>query len=123
MRAPRIPTPPPVVLRWGTRLRIINPADGETLSEVAQADAEVVADVFLPALLTGNAVVYKPSELAPLTGLAIADLLHAAGVPDDAFRTVVGDGRTGAMLLEQPIDALCFTGSHATGVRVAAALA
>src|SRR3989454_6777285 len=83
----------------------------------------VGANVFLPALLTGNAVVYKPSELATLTGLAIADLLHAAGVPDDVFRTVVGDGRTGAMLLEQPVDALCFTGSHATGVRVAAALA
>jgi acyl-CoA reductase-like NAD-dependent aldehyde dehydrogenase len=83
----------------------------------------VGANVFLPALLTGNAVVYKPSELATLTGLAIADLLHEAGVPDDVFRTVVGDGRVGATLLERPIDAVCFTGSHATGVKVAAAVA
>jgi acyl-CoA reductase-like NAD-dependent aldehyde dehydrogenase len=83
----------------------------------------VGANVFLPALLTGNAVVYKPSEFATETGLAIAGLLHDAGVPEDVFQTVVGGGRVGGLLLEQRLDAVCFTGSHTTGVKVAAALA
>jgi len=83
----------------------------------------VGANVFLPALLTGNAVVYKPSELATLTGFEIGRLLHAAGVPDDVFRVVVGGGDVGAMLVAEPVDMVCFTGSHATGVKVAAAVA
>src|SRR5439155_13598918 len=83
----------------------------------------VGANTFLPALLAGNAVVYKPSELATLTGLAIADLLHEAGVPDAVFQALPGSGAVGAMLLDERIDAVCFTGSHATGVKVAAAVA
>jgi acyl-CoA reductase-like NAD-dependent aldehyde dehydrogenase len=83
----------------------------------------VGANVFLPALLTGNAVVYKPSEFATLTGLAIAELLHEAGVPEGVFQAVVGGGDVGAMLLEERVDAVCFTGSQATGRKVAAALA
>jgi acyl-CoA reductase-like NAD-dependent aldehyde dehydrogenase len=83
----------------------------------------VGANVFLPALLTGNAVVYKPSEIATQTGLAIAALLHEAGVPEDVFATVVGGGTAGVRLLEERLDAVCFTGSHATGVKVATALA
>src|SRR5947207_1129133 len=83
----------------------------------------VGANVFLPALLTGNAVLYKPSELATLTGLAIGELLHEAGVPADVFQALVGGGNVGAMLLEEPIDAVCFTGSYATGIKVAAAVA
>jgi len=83
----------------------------------------VGANVFLPALLTGNAVLYKPSELATLTGLAIADLLHEAGVPADAFQAVVGGGDVGAALIAEPVDAVCFTGSLATGRKVAAAVA
>ena len=53
----------------------------------------VGSNVFLPALLTGNAVLYKPSELTTLTGLAIADLLHRSGVPPAVFATVGGGGR------------------------------
>jgi len=83
----------------------------------------VGGNVFLPALLTGNAVLYKPSEYATLTGLAIADLLHESGVPRDVFQTFVGGGAVGAELLARPVDMVCFTGSHATGVRVAAAVA
>jgi acyl-CoA reductase-like NAD-dependent aldehyde dehydrogenase len=83
----------------------------------------VGANVFLPALLTGNAVLYKPSELATLTGLAIADLLHEAGVSEGAFQAVVGGASAGAALLEEAVDAVCFTGSLATGTRVAAAVA
>src|SRR3989442_3461181 len=79
----------------------------------------VGGNVFLPALLTGNAVLYKPSEYATLTGLAIARLLHESGIPRDVFQTLVGGGAVGALLLAQPVDMVCFTGSPATGVGVA----
>src|SRR3954451_23740768 len=70
----------------------------------------VGTNVFVPALIAGNAVLYKPSEYATLTGLHIADLLHAAGVPDDVFIAVIGDGATGSLLLRQPVDGVFFTG-------------
>jgi acyl-CoA reductase-like NAD-dependent aldehyde dehydrogenase len=77
----------------------------------------------LAALVAGNAVVLKPSELTPLVALELASLLHAAGVPADVFQVVVGDGSTGAALLRSPIDKLVFTGSVATGKRIATAAA
>ena len=79
----------------------------------------VGCNVIVPALLTGNAVLYKPSEYATLTGLEIGRLLHEAGVPQDVFAVVVGAGPVGAALLEQKVDGLFFTGSYATGVRIA----
>ena len=81
----------------------------------------VGSNVFVPALVAGNAVLYKPSEFATLTGLAIADMLHEAGVPRDVFIPVVGDGATGGALTRQPVDGIFFTGSYATGKRIAAA--
>ena len=83
----------------------------------------VGSNVFVPALIAGNAVLYKPSEHATLTGLAIRDLLHEAGVPSDVFIAVVGDGRVGTELLKQHVDGVFFTGSHATGTAIADALA
>jgi len=80
----------------------------------------VGANVFVPALLTGNAVLYKPSEFATLTGLHIAELLHEAGVPRDVFVPVVGGGATGAAILRQKLSGVFFTGSYATGKRIAA---
>jgi acyl-CoA reductase-like NAD-dependent aldehyde dehydrogenase len=82
----------------------------------------VGGNVFLPALLAGNAVLYKPSEYASLTGLEIARLLHEAGVPRDVFVPLIGGGAVGAALLDQPLDGLFFTGSHATGQRIAQAV-
>ncbi len=79
----------------------------------------VGSNVFVPALLAGNTVLYKPSEHATLTGLSIARLLHEAGVPDDAFISVVGGGAVGGALVEQPVDGVFFTGSYATGRRIA----
>jgi acyl-CoA reductase-like NAD-dependent aldehyde dehydrogenase len=81
----------------------------------------VGSNVFLPALVAGNAVLYKPSEFATLTGQHVAEMLHASGVPQDVFVTVVGTGKTGAALLRQPIDGVFFTGSYATGARIGAA--
>jgi acyl-CoA reductase-like NAD-dependent aldehyde dehydrogenase len=72
------------------------------------------------ALVAGNAVVLKPSELTPLVALELGGLLHAAGVPPDIFQVIVGDGATGAALIQSPIDKLIFTGSVATGRRIAA---
>ena len=83
----------------------------------------VGCNVIVPALLTGNAVLYKPSEYATGTGLHITRLLHQAGVPAAVMQALVGGGEVGAALLAQRIDGLFFTGSHATGVRIAQALA
>ena len=80
----------------------------------------VGGNVFVPALLTGNAVLYKPSEFATLTGLQIARLLHASGVPEDVFVVLVGGGEVGAALVEQAVDGVFFTGSAATGAKIAA---
>ena len=83
----------------------------------------VGGNVFIPALLAGNAVLYKPSEYATLTGLAIADLLYDAGVPREVFATVVGGGEVGAALLEERIDGVYFTGSYGTGRKIAETVA
>ena len=80
-------------------------------------------NTIVPALLAGNAVLYKPSEHATLTGLRIVDLLHRAGVPVDVVHAVIGAGGTGAALVSSGVDMVCFTGSHATGQRVLRAAA
>ncbi len=80
----------------------------------------VGGNVFVPALLAGNAVLYKPSEFATLTGVHIATMLVAAGVPEDVFIPVIGGGKTGAALLDQAVDGVFFTGSYATGARIGA---
>jgi acyl-CoA reductase-like NAD-dependent aldehyde dehydrogenase len=77
----------------------------------------------LAALVAGNAVVLKPSELTPLVALELAALLHKAGVPKDVFQVVAGEGPTGAALMRSRIDKLVFTGSVGTGKRIAAAAA
>ncbi len=83
----------------------------------------VGSNVFVPALLAGNAVLYKPSEHASLTGLEIARLFAESGVPEDAFVPVIGAGETGGALVAQPVDGIFFTGSVATGRRIAQAAA
>ena len=77
----------------------------------------------LAALTAGNAVVLKPSELTSLAALQLRELLYAAGVPEDVFQIVLGDGGTGTALLDSRIDKLVFTGSVATGKRIAVAAA
>ena len=83
----------------------------------------VGCNVILPALLTGNTVLYKPSEHATLSGLHITRLLHASGVPADALQCLVGAGAVGTALTRQRVDGVFFTGSHATGARIAALVA
>ena len=77
----------------------------------------------LAALVAGNAVVLKPSEFTSLVALELESLIHAAGVPPNVFQVAVGNGATGAALVHSQIDKLVFTGSVATGKRIAAAAA
>jgi acyl-CoA reductase-like NAD-dependent aldehyde dehydrogenase len=71
----------------------------------------------VPALLTGNAVLYKPSEFCPLTGKAVEDLFEKAGLPKGLFQSVIGAGQIGVSLCELPINGIYFTGSYPPGNR------
>jgi acyl-CoA reductase-like NAD-dependent aldehyde dehydrogenase len=71
------------------------------------------------ALMAGNSVVIKPSELTPLVGLKIGEIFERAGAPKDLVQVITGDGRTGAALVEAAPDKIMFTGSVATGKKIA----
>src|SRR5262249_10445705 len=77
----------------------------------------------LTALITGNALVLKPSEFTPYCSLELERLLRAAGLEPDLLQVITGEGAAGAALLQSSIDKLIFTGSVATGKRVAQAAA
>jgi succinate-semialdehyde dehydrogenase/glutarate-semialdehyde dehydrogenase len=73
------------------------------------------------ALLAGNAVVLKPSEVTPLIADLGRELFVKAGIPADLFQVIHGKGEIGAALIESGVDMVCFTGSVATGRKVGAA--
>ncbi len=75
----------------------------------------VGTNVFIPALLAGNAVMYKPSEFALQTGLHIEKLLKKAGLPEQVLQLAKGAAAVGDMLLDLPFDGYFFTGSYKTG--------
>ena len=76
----------------------------------------------IPALMAGNSVVLKPSEVTPLSSMLMADMFRECGMPEDVFQVVTGDGSTGAALVER-VDCIMFTGSTRTGKLVAKAAA
>ncbi|MCC7334998.1 MAG: betaine-aldehyde dehydrogenase [Pirellulaceae bacterium] len=77
-----------------------------------------------PALAAGNAMIFKPSELTPLTALELARTFRDAGLPDGLFNVVLGDHRTGQLLVEHPgIEKVSLTGGVETGRRIMAAAA
>lgn len=79
--------------------------------------AELPADYIIPALIAGNAVVLKPSEKTPACGVFLVECLHAAGVPEETIRVVVGGPAEGqALALHRCVDGLLFTGSAHTGI-------
>jgi len=80
-------------------------------------------DEVVMALMAGNAVVVKPSELTPFTALKIADVFKQAQLSDGLLEIVTGDGSTGAALVEAGVNKIMFTGSVNTGKRVAEAAA
>ncbi len=73
------------------------------------------------ALVAGNAVLLKPSEVTPFSGRLVEQVFAKAGLPDGLLQVLVGDGATGAALVEAGVDKISFTGSVATGRRVAEA--
>ncbi len=79
----------------------------------------VGVNVFIPALIGGNAVFYKPSEYSTLTGLHIQRLLYKAGVSENCFQIAIGKATAGEQLLLLPLDGYYFTGSYKTGKYIA----
>ena len=77
----------------------------------------------LSALIAGNTVVLKPSEVTPLTGEVINEIFRRIGLPEGVLEVVQGDGSTGAALAESDVDKIFFTGSVATGRKIMAAAA
>ena len=73
------------------------------------------------ALMAGNTVVIKPSELTPMVGLKIGEIFEKAGFPAGTMQIVSGDGSTGAALVDAAPDKIMFTGSADTGKKIAAA--
>jgi acyl-CoA reductase-like NAD-dependent aldehyde dehydrogenase len=77
-----------------------------------------------PCLAAGNACIYKPSELAPLTAIALGEIANEAGLPPGVLNILPGHGAAGAALVTHPgVDGVAFTGGVATGKRVMAAAA
>ena len=78
----------------------------------------VGVNVFIPALISGNAVLYKPSEYASLSGKNITQLLYESGIPKGLFQCIIGDGLIGKALLNMDVDGFFFTGSYKTGMEI-----
>ena len=97
-----------------------NPVGAVMIITAANFPAAVPSWYFIPALLTGNSVVWKPAEQAGTIAMAITELLHAGGVPKDVLRVVIANGETTFAGLEAALDAgyvdkIGFTGSTAVG--------
>jgi acyl-CoA reductase-like NAD-dependent aldehyde dehydrogenase len=101
-----------LVTRWVPRgvVGVIGPWNYPLLNSFGDA---------IPALMAGNSVILKPSELTPLTSLLIAQALSECGLPEGVFAVATGAGETGEALVDV-CDFVMFTGSSATGRRVAA---
>lgn len=111
--------------------RVIPPVEVHQLAMVVKEPLGTVAAIvpwnypllllawkLAPALAAGNAVIAKPSELTPLSTLALAPLFSE--LPPGAVQLLAGDGRVGAQLVDDPrIDGIAFTGSTATGTAIA----
>ncbi|CBV41744.1 betaine-aldehyde dehydrogenase [Halomonas elongata] len=77
-----------------------------------------------PALAAGNAVVFKPSEVTPLTAMVLAEIFTEAGMPDGVFNVIHGDARVGQLITgHADIDKVSFTGEVGTGKKVMSASA
>ena len=73
----------------------------------------------IPALVAGNCIVFKPSELTPGSGQLYTEIIHQAGFPKGVFNLIQGEGRIGSYLVKHPdIDGILFTGSYDTGCKI-----
>ena len=71
-----------------------------------------------PALLAGNTVILKPSELTPFVGIEIGKICKDAGIPDGVINVITGDGTTGEYLVRSDVDMISFTGSAEIGKKI-----
>ena len=78
----------------------------------------LAANPLAQALMAGNAVVHKPSEVTPFSAVLLKELTDEAGFPEDLYQVVQGGGETGAALIDAGVDKVSFTGSVATGRKV-----
>jgi acyl-CoA reductase-like NAD-dependent aldehyde dehydrogenase len=76
----------------------------------------------IPAMMAGNCVILKPSEVTPLSSLVMAEMMRECGLPEHVFQVATGDGGTGAALIAE-VDCVMFTGSCRTGKAVMKAAA
>jgi acyl-CoA reductase-like NAD-dependent aldehyde dehydrogenase len=84
----------------------------------------VSTNVILPGLLTGNTILFKPSEYSSFSGIAMVKLLHQSGIPKEVLIPVIGGGNVGATLISQKeLSGVFFTGSKPTGEKIATACA
>ena len=72
----------------------------------------------IPALLAGNAIIYKLSEFTTMTGLKIAEIIWEAGVPKDVFIPVIGGPEIGQVIVRSGVDMIVFTGGSVTGSKI-----
>lgn len=72
----------------------------------------------VPALIAGNTVLHKPSEVTPYTSIYAVELMHKVGIPKDVIQVITGAGTTGAAMVDV-VDYVAFTGSTATGRKIA----
>ncbi|HLF22490.1 MAG TPA: aldehyde dehydrogenase family protein, partial [Burkholderiales bacterium] len=79
--------------------------------------ASLPAWKMMPALVTGNTVVFKPASPTPIMGVRLAELLHEAGLPPGVLNVVTGGGRAigDALVTDERINAVSFTGSYSIG--------
>ncbi|MFV1920587.1 succinylglutamate-semialdehyde dehydrogenase [Sphingomonas sp. MJ1 (PH-R8)] len=104
--------------QMGSRLALRHKPHG-VLAVVAPYNlpADIPNGHIMPALLAGNAVVFKPSEKTPATAAFLVECYRAAGIPEGCVRLLIGGRETGQALSEHPlIDGLLFTGSARTGL-------
>jgi acyl-CoA reductase-like NAD-dependent aldehyde dehydrogenase len=80
---------------------------------------EVPLWAIAPALMAGNSVVFKPSEITPVSGAWLANLLLKAGVPEGVLQLMQGRGKVGGQLVDSSVDCVSFTGSSKVGIEIA----
>ena len=112
------------ISRWMKRLRIVyRPLGVVGVISPWNAPFVLAMNPSIQALIAGNAVILKPSEITPFSGLLAGEIFAKAGLPDGLFQVLTGDGETGAALCRAGVDKVAFTGSVATGRKVAVSCA
>ncbi len=112
------------VLSWTKRLRVVYRPLG-VVGVISPWNGPFILSLnpTVQALIAGNAVLLKPSEVTPGSGALVGKLFEEAGLPEGVLTVLQGDGETGAALVESGVDKITFTGSVGTGRKVAVACA